>query len=204
MTTPHPDSFAILVDLIAKKSPSYLSLLCSTNEIEFDDALDSIIEKIIDDIERDANLFSQLKEDGITAILSIAINQVDGLHATQQAHSNGHVDITIETDDFFPVRRRLGEAKIYAGPQYHEKGLEQLIQRYSTGRQKSGYMIEYIKSPGIKLLVEKIRTHMDSHKPSGQDGATQDHRIRWAFVSHHLHGSGERIRIVHLNCNLFV
>lgn len=203
MTAPHPDSFVTLVDLIAKKSPSYLALLCSRNDSEFDDALDNILEKIIDDIERDANLFSQLREDGITAILSIAINRVNGLHATQQAHSNGHVDITIETDDFFPVRRRLGEAKIYSGPQYHEKGLEQLLQRYSTGRQNSGYMFEYVKDPSIKQLVEKVRTHMDTNKPCAQDGVTQDHRTRWAFVSNHLHSSGELVRVVHLSCNLY-
>jgi hypothetical protein len=113
------------------------------------------------------------------------------------------VDITIEGEITPPLRRRLGEAKIYDGPKYHEKGLEQLVGRYTTGREGQGILIEYVKDPGIKQLVEKIRVHMDTNKPCAQDGETQDHRIRWAFVSHHLHRSQELIRVVHLNCNLY-
>jgi len=180
-----------------------MNLLSAQTDGEFDEALESILEKVIDDIERDAKLFISLCEDGITAILLIALNRVEGLHATQQAHSNGHVDITIETGDFLPSRRRLGEAKIYHGPQYHKEGLEQLIHRYSTGRQQSGFLLEYFKVADIKQLVTKIREYMDINKPCAQNGLSRDHSINWSFVTEHLHSSGELIRVVHLSCNLY-
>ena len=33
-----------------------------------------------------------------------------------------HVDITITADHCVPVRKKLGEAKIWDGPEYHIKG----------------------------------------------------------------------------------
>jgi len=204
MTTPHPDSVVTLVDYGERKYPNaFIKIWCSLDDLEFDDALENILEKIIDDIEKDVNHLSPLLEDAITAVLVIAINAIPGLRGVQQAHSNGHVDITIEGEINPPLRRRLGEAKIYDGPKYHEKGLEQLVKRYTTGREGQGILIEYVKDPNIKQLVEKIRRHMDANKPCAQSGTTQDHRIHWAFTSNHFHSSGELIRVVHFSCNLF-
>ncbi|MFN8489967.1 MAG: hypothetical protein U0350_20440 [Caldilineaceae bacterium] len=142
----------------------------------------------MDYIERNAGYLNSLQEDAISCFVVAYLN-VPGIRVTQQTHTNGHVDITIESNA--PIRRRLGEAKIYGGPQYHAKGLDQLFNRYMTGREGTGIMFSYVKDSGIKNLIAKIRLHLDKEKPCHQQGNAQDHRIKWAFVTHHEHRSGE-------------
>ena len=203
MTAPHPDSVVALADQLRNRiSDEYIKILCSESDAEFDQALDGVLERAVDYLERNANLLNGLSEDTITAFLPVFLNML-GLRVTQQAHTNGHVDLTIEAEHTPPTRRRLGEAKIYDGPAYHEKGLEQLINRYTTGREGSGILVEYVKKPNIKKLTEKLKEHMDTNKPCEQSGVSQDHHIHWSFVTHHLHNSGELVRVVHLSCNLY-
>jgi hypothetical protein len=112
---------------------------------------------------KNANHLVDLSEEAISAFLIAYLNK-PGLRVTQETHSKGHVDITIEAEHTPPVRRRLGEAKIYRGPAYHVSGLEQLIARYTTGREGSGIVVEYVKKPDIKGLVIKIKAHIDENK----------------------------------------
>jgi hypothetical protein len=203
MTTPHPDSVTTLVDQLRNRiSDEYLKILCSEDDAEFDEALEGVLERAVDHLERNANFLNGLSEDTITAFLT-AFLTMPGLRVTQQAHTNGHVDLTIEAEYAPPLRRRLGEAKIYNGPEYHEKGLEQLVQRYETGREGSGVLVEYVKKPNIKGLVGKLKEHMDAKRPCSQSGVSQDHRIHWSFVTRHMHSSGELVRVIHLGCNLY-
>lgn len=203
MTAPHPDSVATLVDQLRNRlSDEYLKILCSADDAEFDEALEGILERAVDHLERNANHLNGLNEDTITAFLT-AFLTMPGLRVTQQAHTNGHVDLTIEAEHTPPLRRRLGEAKIYDSPRYHDKGLKQLLDRYSTGREGSGVLVEYVKKPNIKGLVDKLKEHMDTNKPCAQNGISQDHRINWSFITRHLHSSGELVRVVHLSCNLY-
>jgi hypothetical protein len=199
---PHdPDSLLAFVDYLRTKNPELLKILCSRTDEEFDEGLEGILEQAADHLEKNATHLTQLGEETISAFL-VAYLCSPGLRAIQEAHSNGHVDITIEAEHAPPLRRRLGEAKIYSGPTYHVQGLKQLIDRYTTGREGSGFIVEYVKNPKIKELVTKVRSHMDSNKPCSQDGTSQNHRIRWAFTTKHQHSSGEFLRVLHLNCNL--
>jgi hypothetical protein len=193
----NPDSLLALVD----RYPEFIKIAASQTDEQFDEGLEGILEETMDYLERNANHLSPLNEEAISAFLVAHLNR-PWLHVTQEAHSNGHVDITIEADHSPPVRRRLGEAKIYDGPAYHVEGLQQLINRYTTGREGSGLVVEYVKKQGIKDLVVKIRSHMDSLKPCVQNGESQSHRIKWAFTTKHQHHSGEIVRVLHLNCNL--
>jgi hypothetical protein len=195
------DSLLALINYLNAKCPQLLKVMISQNDAEFDEGLEDLLERAADSLERNANHLAKLDEEAITAYLVASLN-MPGLRVTQEAHSNGHVDITIEVDTP-SLRRRLGEAKIYSGPSYHVAGLEQLLNRYTTGREGSGIMVEYIKDAEIKHLVTKIRLHLDKHKPCAQDGDSQDHRIRWAFTTNHQHSSGESLRVLHLNCNLY-
>ncbi len=198
------DSLAALIEQISIRLPDLagLRILASQSDNEFDDALEGILEQAIDYMERNANNLKNQNEVSITTTLVAYLN-MPGLRVSQETHSKGHVDITIESAIVPPVRKRLGEAKIYAGPAYHIKGLEQLVLRYTTGREGSSILFEYIKDEGIKGLVEKIRKHMDQQKPCYQLGETQEHRIKWAFTSVHNHSCGEKFRVLHLNCNLY-
>ncbi len=196
-----PDSLLALFDLLLVKYPGFMKIVASQTDEQFDEGLEGILEMAADHLEKNANHLAPLNEEAISAFL-VAYLSMPGLRATQEAHSNGHVDITIEAEHAPPLRRRLGEAKIYNGPAYHVEGLQQLINRYTTGREGSGLVLEYVKQQGIKDLVAKIRVHMDAERPCVQDGECEDHRIKWAFTSRHHHHSGEILLVLHLNCNL--
>jgi len=121
---------------------------------------------------------------------------------TREGYSNGRVDLTIRSESMMFPERRLAEAKIYTGPAYHEQAIEQLIARYSTGRQGRGYVVEYFKKPGIAELVLKLRKKADVDLPVRQHGMTCDHSMKWAYASDHRHASKELIHVVHINVNL--
>lgn len=195
------NSLLALVEYLKRHSPEMLNILASQTDAEFDLGLESVLEKAADHLEKNANHLNALGEEAISAFLVAYLN-MPGLHVTQEAHSNGHVDITVEAERAPPLRRRLGEAKIYDGPKYHVDGLKQLLDLYTTGREGSGFLVEYVKKPKIKDIVSKVRAHMDTSKPCAQKGKSQDHRIRWSFITNHTHRSGERLRVLHLSCNL--
>jgi len=196
------NSLLAFCEFFRTRHPELLNVFASTTDGEFDIGIEGLLECAVDHLEKNANHLATLKEDAISAFL-VAFLNMPGLRVTQEAHSNGHVDITIEAEHSPPIRRRLGEAKIYNGPVYHVQGLEQLLKRYTTGREGSGIIVEYVKQPAIRHLVNKVREHMDSTKPCSQNGTSIDHRIRWAFTTYHDHSSGESMRIVHVSCNLF-
>jgi hypothetical protein len=103
-----------------------------------------------------------------------------------------------------PTRKKLGEAKIYDGPDYHIKGLQQLLGRYTTGKEGRGMLIVYFRKKNIAGLVKKLREKMDTDLPLSQQGPTCDHLIKWSFLSQHGHSSGETLEVGHIGCNLYI
>lgn len=196
------DSAAAFVEKIARRAPQLIDLLAAETEDEFDQALDALLERAIIGLEADSKKFVSLDEDTLSSILALAMS-VPGISVSRESHSNGHVDLTIEVNNCSPSRRRLGEAKIYRGPENHVGGLEQLLTRYSTGREGRGFVIAYVKKAGIAQLMKKIRERMDTDMPINQVGATSDHSLKWSFISKHQHGCGEELAVMHIGCNLF-
>lgn len=152
-------------------------------------------------MEAEAHHLKTDSEEKLSAFLAAAL-EMPGLAVTREGYSNGRVDLTIRVESTTFPEQRLAEAKIYGGPAYHEQAIEQLISRYSTGRQTRGYVIEYFKDAGIAALVPKLRRKADADLPVNQHGVTCDHPMRWAYVSDHLHSSAELINVVHINVNL--
>ena len=202
MTSP-AGSALDFVEILKSKSPAYLALLSASSEREFDDAFDVLLEQAVAGLERDKNKFEDLDEDGLSAVLGLAL-MVPGLTVTRQTYSGGHVDLTIELQNSYPIRRKLGEAKVYDGPDYHVKGMEQLHGRYTTGREGRGLVIEYVRKAGIAKLFEKLRARLDNELPLKQKGPTTNHPMKWAFVSVHEHSCGDDLEIGHIGCNLYV
>jgi hypothetical protein len=200
------DSLTALVDQLTTRCPQLylLKMLCAGSDEDFDTALEDLLEAAVVHLENNAPHLADCDEETITAFLIAYLNMPGFLRVLQEAYTKGHVDITIEAEPALPLRRRLGEAKIYNGPSNHAKGLDQLVNRYSTGREGTGIMVEYVKKPNIKALVDKIRKYMDNTKPCAQNGDCQDHRLQWAFSTHHDHISGELLRVLHVSCNLAV
>ena len=199
----HEDSYYALIEQIKRKAPAYLDLLTAETDDEFEAAFEIILHCAVRHLEKNKTNFQKLDEVGLSGALAGALS-VPGLTVTQESHSNGHVDLTIEADHCFPARVKLGEAKIYDGAAYHVKGLEQLLGRYTTGREGSGLLLSYVRQMDISGLIKKLRLHMDEALPMAQRGACGDYPIPWSFITIHLHSCGEDIQVRHIGCNLYV
>jgi hypothetical protein len=154
-------------------------------------------------MEKNKKNFTSLDEEGLSAVWA-GVLSIPGLTVTQEANSNGHVDLTIEADHCSPARIKLGEAKIYSSPSYHIKGINQLLGRYTTGRGAPGLLINYIRKPDIKAIVAKLKKEMDKKLPADQAGVCKDHILKWSLLTKHKHSSGELVSIEHIGCNLFI
>lgn len=200
--TNRSDSALALVEKITRRAPQLIDLIAAETEGDFDEALDALLERAIIGLETDSKKFASFDEDTLSSILALAMS-VPGISVSRELHSNGHVDLTVEVVGCSPSRKRLGEAKIYGGPENHIGGLAQLLTRYSTGREGRGFVIAYVKRNGIAQLMKKIRERMDSDMPIKQVGATSDHSLKWSFLSRHQHECGEELAVMHIGCNLF-
>jgi hypothetical protein len=189
--------------LIATRGPAFLNLLTADTDEAFEKAFDAILERAIVGLEENKKNFSTLDEEGLSGALTLGLRIPDLLTVTQETNSNGHVDLTIEAKYCVPARYKLGEAKIYNGPEYHLKGLEQLLGRYTTGREGRGLFIIYVRKKDIAGKIKKLRQFMDDDLPMEQQGETKDHVLKWAFISTHLHSSGEELDVGHIGCDLF-
>jgi hypothetical protein len=197
------DSYFALVEQIRRKAPAYLDLLTADTDDQFEAAFDVVLGAAVRHLEKNKANFQSLNEVGLSGALAGAL-AIPGLTVTQEGHSNGHVDLTIEADHCFPTRIKLAEAKIYHGCVYHISGLDQLLSRYTTGREGRGLIISYVRQRDINGLTQKLRLHMDDVLPLSQTGPCQDHQILWSFLTVHLHSSGEDLEVGHIGCNLYV
>lgn len=191
-----------LTDRIRQFSPEHLDVFASLSDDEFQTTFDALLGKALDGMEKNSKHFKGMEEPPLSAILKLAMS-VPGLSVSQEEHSNGHADLTFTFYRFGIERHILGEAKIHDGPQYHIKGLTQLM-GYMTGRELRGLMVVYMQKANGSQLMQKVRDTMDAEKPEQQQGPTQAHALKWAFNSHHLHPCGDSLQISHVACNLYV
>lgn len=196
------NSLLELIQRLEATDPGYISLLSPKSPEEFIDAFYSHLGNALNDLEKNSKHYAVLSEDGLSAAVAGSMSK-PGIRVLRESYSGGHVDLTFEIGLAGNLKTILGEAKIYAGPEYHKKGLGQLMKRYLTGRELQGTVIEYVKKPNIKALMQKIRDDFDSTLPEKQLGSTEDHLLQWAFISKHQHDSGEEVVISHLGCNLY-
>jgi hypothetical protein len=197
------NSLFAFVEAAKQKAPAYLNLMTAKSDVEFELAFESLLEKAVSGLEQSKKVFEPLGEEGLSSVLALALNIPGCLTVTRETHSNGHVDLTIEAEHCTPARRKLGEAKIYDGPAYHFKGLEQLLGRYSTGREGRGLLIVYVRKQDIAGLMKKLREKMDIDLPCQQQGKTADHILKWSFLTTHAHSCGENLEVSHIGCNLY-
>jgi hypothetical protein len=174
----------------------------NSTEEEFDEALEAHIADAIRWLEDNANSLHRDNEDSLSTTFAARLSIRKLVDATRETNNRGHVDITIKI--ISNSRKRLGEAKIYDGYSYHEKGIQQLVDRYSTGRERSGYMFCYVKKPDIKDKMKGLQADCDQYLPCSQVGPAALHKMKWAFETLHGHRSGEELRVVHFGVNLYV
>lgn len=189
------------IELTKKLSRETLDLITSNTDEEFNAAFDNWLSQAIAKLEAGKKEFKDLSEDGLSNILACSLSTPE-ISVTREQNSNGHVDLTVKLLNSSPQRIKLGEAKIWRGKEYHSKGLDQLLNRYTTGRECRGFVISYVKIKDIKSLFEDLRKHIDDTKPFNLEGLCLDHNIKWSFLSNHKHSSGELIAVCHIGCNL--
>ncbi|MEW9584011.1 hypothetical protein [Paraburkholderia sp. DGU8] len=182
--------------------PGLRGILEASDSVAFDEYLERHIEQCISEMEAEAHHLNKDCEEKLSAYLAASLRH-PGLCVRRESYSNGRVDLTIWQEGVIGGQQRLAEAKIYNGPAYHTKALEQLIKRYSTGRMRTGYVFEYVKNQGIATLVKGLREHADKNKPLDQRGDTAAHGMKWAYESRHMHSSDDLFRVVHVSVNLF-
>ena len=197
------DSYEALVERIEQKAPEYMFLLTAKSLDEFESAFLPILERAVHHLEANAKNFVGLSEVGLTAVLAGSLT-IPGMTVTQESNSNGHVDLMIKADHCVPMRHKLGEAKVWNGAEWHLKGLEQLLKRYTTGRETRGLVISYVRLGDIAGLFKKLREHMDTALPHQQQKAAGDLALKWSFQTAHAHSCGEVLEVAHVGCNLHV
>jgi hypothetical protein len=190
-------------ELLGKLSKTTTDFLKAESIADIDRAFDNWMVEAISELERNRKNYKTLKEDGLTAVLA-GLLRTPEISVRQEENSNGHVDITIRLNNIYPNWITLGEAKVWHGNKYHIQGLNQLLNRYSTGRECRGFVISYVRKEDIKNLFRKLRGYIDDNKPYDLDGLCRDHNIKWSFLSRHKHSSGEMVEVCHVGCNLFV
>lgn len=191
------------IELQKKLSRETLDLVTANTEEEFDSAFDNWLTQAVSKLEANKLNYKNLDEEGLSAVLAATLTTGE-ISVTQEQNSNGHVDLTVKLNNSSPQRKKLGEAKIWRGKEYHVSGLDQLLNRYTTGRECRGFVISYVKIKDIKDLFEKLRKHIDEKKTFKLEGLCEDHNIKWSFLSKHKHDSGELVAICHLGCNMHI
>ncbi|MCC5848722.1 MAG: hypothetical protein JJU29_11570 [Verrucomicrobia bacterium] len=190
------------IERLKRQAPEILDLLTAETVPDFDKAFDAWLERAVMRLEQNKKNYEKLGEEGLTSALAGEL-RMPGLSVHQEENSNGHVDITIESTCSSPVFRKLGEAKIYDGPKYHIKGLVQLLDRYSTGRETRGLVLAYVRKKDIANLMKGIQKEMNSELPLDQQGETRIHALKWSFISSHKHSCGDVVDVAHIGCNLY-
>jgi hypothetical protein len=190
-----------LLELMREKSPEYLNLITARTDAEFELAFAALLGPAVARLEENKANLANVDEVTLTAFFAAALS-VPGLSVSQEKHSNGHVDLTIEANHCIPIRKKLGEAKIYDGYAYHVGGLNQLLTRYTTGRECRGLLLIYFRKANLVGLVRGLREQMDRLLPCNQQGSTSNQVHRWSFLSAHAHPSGELMEVEHVACNL--
>src|SRR5215470_15848345 len=95
-----------LIEIIKRKAPEYLDLLTAETDEEFEKAFDALLGQAVGHLEKNKANFKELDEVGLSGVLAAGLS-TPGLSVSQETHSNGHVDLTIEADHCTPPRKKL-------------------------------------------------------------------------------------------------
>lgn len=193
-----------LYNIVEEKSPEFKKLLLAKSDDDYQLIMDNLLNDAADHLERNKKDFNSHNETALTGHVAAWITTVDLIKATQEANSNGHTDLTIEINNGSRVKKKMiGEAKIYNGMMYHINGVGQVL-GYSTGRELSLFMLNYVKTEAVKVATKKIKDSMNKDLPHNQISSCVDKVIpKWSFLSEHQHkSSGEILKVHHYSINL--
>jgi hypothetical protein len=182
--------------------PGASLLYFADNEAQFVKAVDLILDVAIRRLEENAATHRSSDELALSTMLSDLIKYA--APCGKESYRNGHVDVAIghpRKEQF----QYLGECKIYNGFKRHCGGCDQLLNRYSSGRDVRGFVLEFFNRPGMYKLLGDLKTQFDQKVPLKMKGSSTPHdHIKGAFISLHTHFTQTDVEVLHLGCNLYI
>jgi len=173
----------------------------SSTEEQFLNAIDKSLNAAVERIERTARFLTNRNELELSTTLCNMMSRA-AIRCYSEAYSNGHVDITIEHHTL-PMKY-LGECKIWNGCIRHFEGCEQLLSRYSSGREVGGFVLEFFNVPGLYEKMKLLQERIADEKPCElAQNPTEHEIIKGGFRTMHRHFTGAVLALLHLGCNVF-
>jgi hypothetical protein len=191
---------AYFAHVFSKNMPA-LRVWTATEYGEFCAAVEDAVHMALLEIEAGAREYSVLGERALTLMLAQLLTAAS-VPAVSEGYHNGHVDVIIRHPAELPLSI-LGECKIYDGFEYHCKGCEQLLKRYSSGRSPRVLCVDFFRKPAMYEKLDELRAEFDARRPLNQQGGPTTHSIKGAFVTAHIHFTASTVEVLHLGCNVF-
>jgi hypothetical protein len=196
------NKFRAFHQYLESKSPATPRVFFSENERDFIEAVDLALEIAIRRLEENAASHNGLGELTLSTMLSDLIQQAL-IPCEKEPYRNGHVDIAISHP--FKQFQCLGECKIFNGYKTQWNGCDQLLHRYSSGRDSRGFVLGFFRQPEMYALLATLKARFDKEFPHEMKGSSTPHsHIKGAFVTLHTHFTKTDIEVLHLGCNLHV
>jgi hypothetical protein len=156
---------------------------------------------IVRDLEQYADKHQEDLEDQITIDIVRQLRR-SGYNSEHDTYTKGHVDIRVRQDSFV----WLGEGKVHNAYDWLVKGLKQLHERYSTGREDGSGLLIYIRGQNAQAVIEEWRKRLMADKycrlKVTKDAGTNDKLSFWSVHKHK--GSVLDIETKHIGVALFV
>lgn len=201
MIKPTSDRLDAYFDYLTAISPPSLRAWTATDEITFCSAVEDAIHLALTQIEAGAKLYHPLQERALSLLLTQFLTSAS-LPADAEAYHNGHVDVIVKHPASLPFAM-LGECKIYGGFEHHCEGCEQLLTRYSNGRSRRTFCLDFFRKPEMYKKLQRLREQFENERPLDQVGVPADHKIKGAFLTAHRHFTATILEVLHLGCNLY-
>lgn len=193
----------IVAGVLRTRNPEILEMIFATDEASFLEVAERAMLRCLGRLESGRDEYGALPELGLSKMLADML-WLAGFDAAAEAHTNGHVDVTIR--HYEPGRfTYLGECKIYKGYTHHRDGCGQVL-GYCTGRDRRAFCLDFFKVQGMYPKLAALQKRFDDQPDLGQQGKSRAHHfIKGAFLTTHRHlSSGADVELLHLGCNLHV
>lgn len=182
-------------------NPQAMSLFASATREEFLDAAERCLEKVVGVMERSRATYRKLDERDLSKLVVELLG--DLVPSEAEAHTNGHVDVTIKHPRGLPLRH-ITECKVWNGTEYHVGGMKQVL-GYATGREGRVMLLEFfVRHKRMAFLMNRLRSDLENDGEVKPLRPAADHpALSGAFSTSHEHPSGNELEIVHFGCHLW-
>lgn len=197
---PH-ESLTSYFKFLEATNPAAAQVFVAESEDQFIEALEKAVNEAVVRLESGAKLLMTLDEPTLSWML-VGLLEAAGINASPETYHNGHVDVLVR----HPRRPlvSIGECKLHDGYAYHVRGCKQLLDRYSSGRSKRGFCLDFFQVAGMYKKLANLKESFRENKPLRQQGEPEPHAtIKGAFVSTHIHVTETPVEILHLGCNCY-